>query len=485
MFTIYNTLNKKKQEFKPLEEGKVSMYVCGPTVYDVPHIGHVRSAFSFDVIRNYFEYAGNKVTFVRNVTDVDDKIINRAVEELEEEGLDASSNLLKKKVEEVAYRYLDIYHEQLDLFGIKRPTYEPKATDCIKDMISFIEKLIEKGFAYEAAGSVYFSVEEFSSYGKLSKREKEDLLHGVRIDVDENKKHPLDFALWKKSKPFEPSWGSPWGEGRPGWHIECSVMSTRILGDEFDIHGGGLDLVFPHHENEIAQSEAATGKPFARHWMHNGLLTVNGEKMSKSLGNYITIDDFLGKYRDPDLLKIAFLNSHYRSPMDYSDSKMLEVKKAKKRIEIFLGKVRRLEGKCECLPSKEESVTMTAAFEEDFEKAMEDDFNTPLAMSVIFDAVSAGNDCLIGKNLGKDEKTCCEHCLREFILKAAGVLGLSLEGSGKIDKSKNAKIDKMVREREEARKNKDFRKADELRKKLSGMNIVVEDTPEGPVWRKG
>ena len=484
MFTIYNTLTRKKEQFLPLEEGKVKMYVCGPTVYDVPHIGHARSAFSFDVIRNYLEYAGLKVQFVSNVTDVGDKIINRARQELEEAGEDSSSNLLKKRCEEVARRYLDVYHKELDVFGIRRPTHEPKATENIKGMITFIEKLISSGYAYEAAGSVYFSVSDFPSYGKLSKRDKEDLIHGVRIEVDENKKHPLDFALWKKSKEFEPSWKSPWGEGRPGWHIECSVMSTRLLGDEFDIHGGGLDLVFPHHENEIAQSEAATGKPFARYWMHNGLLTVNGEKMSKSLGNYITIEDFLEKHKDPDLLKIAFLNSHYRSPMDYSENKMAEAKSSKERIEIFLDKVRRLEGKCECQVTHDESVATMAAFEEDFEKAMEDDFNTPLAMSVIFDAVRAGNDCLTGKKLEKKQRAYCAHCVSDFILNTSKVLGLSLRKKEKVEKGLLKEVERLIQQREDARKNKDFQKSDEIRDKLAEMNIVVEDTPEGPVWRK-
>ncbi len=296
MITLYNTLTRKKEEFRPMEDGKVKMYVCGPTVYDVPHIGHARSAYVFEVIRKYFEYAGFDVVFVRNVTDIDDKIIKKASDELRETGEDASSDILREKVREVAVRYLDVYHSAMDMLGIRPPVVEPKATESIPQMIAFIETLIQKGYAYASGKDVYFSVDKFTEYGKLSKQDKEQMMHGVRIGVEEKKRHPLDFALWKEAKPYEPCWESPWGEGRPGWHIECSVMSTGILGEQFDIHGGGLDLIFPHHENEIAQAEAATGKTFANYWIHNGLLSVNGEKMSKSLGNYIIIADFLEKY---------------------------------------------------------------------------------------------------------------------------------------------------------------------------------------------
>ena len=475
MITLYNTLTRSKEEFKPLEEGKVRMYVCGPTVYDVPHIGHARSAYVFDVIRRYLEYVGLQVTFVRNVTDIDDKIINKAMSELKE----SAGGDLKSKVKEVAVKYLDVYHEELDKFDIKKPTIEPKATESIEEIIKFIGVLIDKGHAYAAGSNVYFSVEKFPGYGKLSNRNTEDLLHGVRIDVDENKQHPLDFALWKEAKPEEPSWSSPWGDGRPGWHIECSVMSTNLLGDQFDIHGGGLDLVFPHHENEIAQAEAATGKPFAHYWIHNGLLTVNGEKMSKSLGNYITISDYLTKHPDPDLLKIAFLTSHYRSPMDYSDDKMLEAGRAKERIMIFLDKVERLKGEV----SSGEAQDVVASLEEKFSQAMNDDFNTSLAMAAIFEAVKKGNDTLADSSMTDEEKLPLVKTLKDYVIKSSGILGLSLKAA-EVSGSEEEEIDQLVKAREEARKNKDYAASDSLRKQLTDKGIVVEDTPEGPVWRK-
>ncbi|MBU0682767.1 MAG: cysteine--tRNA ligase, partial [Candidatus Omnitrophica bacterium] len=345
MITIYNTLTRRKEEFKPLEEGKVRMYVCGPTVYDVPHIGHARSSYIFDWIRRYLEYSGFRVCYVRNVTDIDDKIIKKAAGELKKRKI-TGTDVLCRKVKEVADYYLEIYHSQMSEMGINGPDLEPKATENISQMIEFISVLIEKGCAYEVEGNVYFSVENFAGYGKLSNRDKEQMMSAVRIDLDKRKKYPLDFALWKSVKKDEPFWESPWGKGRPGWHIECSVMSTSIFGAHFDIHGGGLDLIFPHHENEIAQAEAATGKDFANYWIHNGLLTVENEKMAKSLGNYITITDFLKKYKDPDFLKIAFLNSHYRSPMDYSDERMEESRRVKERIVVFFDKVNKLQSRC-------------------------------------------------------------------------------------------------------------------------------------------
>ncbi len=489
MITIYNTLSRKKEEFKPLQEGKVEMYVCGPTVYDVPHIGHARSAYVFDVIRRYFAHKSHDVLFVRNVTDVDDKIINKATQELKELGEAFSADKLKDKVTEVAERYLEIYHRELEVLNIDPPTKEPKATENIEKMIKFIEVLIEKGYAYPVGANVYFSVEKFSGYGKLSNQNIDEIMHGVRKDVDENKQHPLDFALWKEVKKDEPSWASPWGEGRPGWHIECSVMSTDILGHQFDIHGGGLDLIFPHHENEIAQAEAATGKAFANYWMHNGLLSVDGEKMSKSLGNFITIEDFLKKYKDPDLLKIFFLNSHYRSPVDYGNEKIEEAKRSKERIMIFINKVNRLIHK-EDIGEKESAVEIaqeTASrlkdFQERFEKAMNDDFNTPSALAIIFEAVKAGNEYLSSEELQECQKIHIAGGIRNFILRYSNILGLSLSPIETEGKNKG-KIDKLVQGRTEARKSKDFARADEIRSELDRMGIVVEDTPEGPIWRR-
>lgn len=488
MITLYNSLTRKKEPFKPISKGRISMYVCGPTVYDVPHIGHARSTYVFDVIRRYFEYAGFKVQFVRNVTDIDDKIIKKATDELTDLGTSITSSSLKARVKSVAIRYLDQYHKEMDILGIRPPTMEPKATETIPQMIKFIERLIEKGYAYTSGGDVYFSVEKFEGYGKLSNRDKDELLQGTRKEASDKKRHPLDFALWKEAKPMEPSWDSPWGKGRPGWHIECSVMSTNLLGDEFDIHGGGLDLIFPHHENEVAQSEAATGKPFARYWMHNGLLTVSGEKMAKSLGNFITIADFLEKYKDSDLLKLAFLNSHYRSPMDYSDEKMAEVKRSKERIMIFFDKVDKLlkehagkyELDAEVLSRAQSEVN---SFQERFEEAMNDDFNTPSAVSVIFEAVKRGNDCLTSETLSLGEKAHTSGAIKNYILRFADILGLSLRPV-QMDEGKLDEIKRLVLEREKARKKKDYASSDRIRKELMDMGVTVEDTPEGPVWRK-
>ena len=492
MITLYNTLTRKKEEFTPINEDKVNMYVCGPTVYDVPHIGHARSAYCFDVIRRYFEYSGYEVYFVRNVTDVDDKIIKKAVDELNEIGENVTSNRLKERVAEVAVRYLDIYHQEMDVLGIKPPTAEPKATENIQEMIKFIKQLIDKGYAYVAGKNVYFSVDKFEGYGKLSNRDKEEMLQGARVEHGEEKQCALDFALWKEAKQHEPFWQSPWGEGRPGWHIECSVMSTDILGPQFDIHGGGLDLIFPHHENEIAQAEACTGRPFANYWIHNGLLTVNGEKMSKSLGNYVTISDFLDKYRDPDLLKIVFLTSHYRSPMDYSDEKMESAANSKERIMIFFDKADRVARQYNESGDKDEPADLEAVgkaqwmvngLQEKFTEAMNDDFNTSQAMSVIFEGVKMGNDCLTDEEMSLAGKAHTAKAVKNYILRFADILGLSLRPV-KIDERESGEIDRLVALREEARKNKDYAGADKIREELAGMGVVVEDTPKGPVWRK-
>jgi cysteinyl-tRNA synthetase len=491
MIRLYNTLTRDKQEFKPIENGRIKMYVCGPTVYDVPHIGHARSAYVFDFIRRYMEHAGFNVFFVRNVTDIDDKIIKKASDELAVLGENPSSARLRGRVKDVATRYLEAYHQELDVFGIKPPTSEPKATENIPRMIDFIKVLIDKGYAYVVGHSVYFSVDKFASYGKLSGQNMEEMMHAVRIGQDEKKRAPLDFALWKPAKEFEPSWESPWGEGRPGWHIECSVMSTDILGANFDVHGGGLDLVFPHHENEIAQAEAATEKSFANYWMHNGLLTVNGEKMSKSLGNYITISDFIKKYCDPDLLKIVFLNSHYRSPMNYSDEKIEEARRSKERIMIFLDKAERLskehlrteQGASGTVEAMVKAQWAVNALQEKFEEAMDDDFNTPVAISVIFEAVHNGNDILADTAMPPEEKAHIVGSIRNYVLRFADVLGLSLNPV-EIADDEGDRINALVTERENARKSRDYAAADRLRKELAEMNVIVEDTPGGPVWRK-
>ena len=467
------------------------MYICGPTVYDVPHIGHARSAYIFEVIRKYFEYAGYEVIFVRNVTDIDDKIIKKAVQELCEVSEVYTESQLKERVNEVAVRYLDIYHREMDMLGLRPPVIEPKATESIQEMIKFVEMLIKKEYAYVAAGSVYFSVESFPGYGKLSNQDKEQMMHGVRIEADERKRHPLDFALWKEAKEKEPFWKSPWGNGRPGWHIECSVMSTGLLGKNFDIHGGGLDLIFPHHENEIAQAEAATGKTFANYWIHNGLLSINGEKMAKSLGNYITISDFLEKHKDPDLLKIFFLASHYRSPVDYTDEKIEEARRSKERIMIFFDKTDRASGEASksspaepmVIKAVEKAQKITGDLQEKFESAMNDDFNTSSALSVIFEAVHIGNECLSDDNMTPPEKAHTAAAIKSFILRSGDILNLSLSGV-RVGEEETQEIERLVNQREEARKKKDWAEADKVRDELTKLGVVVEDTPEGPVWRK-
>jgi cysteinyl-tRNA synthetase len=461
---IYNTLSRQKEEFIPIKSGSVSMYVCGPTVYDVPHIGHARSAYVFDIIRRYFIYKGYQVKFVKNVTDVDDKIINKAKEEFKREDLAIA-------VKKVSAKYLDVYHKYMEELGIMRPDVEPKATEYINKMKDFINALIQREVAYISGGDVYFDVKKARAYGKLSNQSFEMLEAGARITPGENKKDPLDFALWKSAKEGEPYWESPWGNGRPGWHIECSVMSLDILGDEFDIHGGGIDLVFPHHENEIAQSEGV-GKNFARYWIHNGLLTINREKMAKSLGNFITIDEVLKKY-PPDALKILFLQTHYSHPVDFSWGKMDEAKRAYERIDILMNKLRNIK----------ESIKVNEIVDEyrlKFEEAMDDDFNTAEALGIIFDITS-----FINKNIENEKEV--GHA-KKILIDLGKVLGLferlySIEFSEVIS-LEDEKIIGLIRKRDEARKKKDFKESDEIRKELEKQDIILEDTKNGTTWRR-
>jgi cysteinyl-tRNA synthetase len=473
---IYNSLTRKKDEFIPLKEARIGMYVCGPTVYDEPHIGHARSAYIFDVVRRYFEYRGYKLTFVRNVTDVDDKIINKAKEGVRGQGLGIS---LIEATKEVAKKYLDAYHEDMETLGILKPDREPKATEYIPKMIEFIQLLIKNGAAYAADNDVYFDIKTAKGYGKLSNQNLDKMEIGARIAPGDKKKDPFDFALWKKAKEGEPSWPSPWGDGRPGWHIECSVMSSDILGDEFDIHGGGIDLIFPHHENEVAQSEGA-GKKFARYWIHNGLLTINKEKMAKSLGNFITIKGFLKKNRDPDYLKLFFLSAHYASPIDFTDEKIEEAKKEKERFKILIDKI-------EKVVSGQWSVVRVDGldeFKKKFEAAMDDDFNTPLALATLFDLVTYTNKLMHGKESFTDEDKAQIAAAKEMLVRLSRVFGLDLQkeiASGGLDE---AEIKRLIDERNSARKSKDFKKSDEVRNKLSGMGVILEDTKDGTVWRR-
>src|SRR3989338_8750973 len=377
---LYNTLPRSVQPFTPLDPKRVTLYVCGPTVYDVPHLGHARSAFVFDVLRRHLARTYRDVEFVRNVTDVDDNIIERAKQELGVSSQQSAvSSQLKDKCVEVAEKYLASYHAAMDQLGIQRPTREPRATEHIDAMLDCISQLLVDGIAYEADDGVYFAVRAFQSYGHLSNRSPDELQAGALVEPGEHKRDPLDFALWKKTKPGEPSWDSPWGTGRPGWHIECSAMSTKFLGNTFDIHGGGLDLIFPHHENEIAQAQAA-GKPFARCWVHNGLLTVNGEKMSKSSGNYITVEQALKSCQnDPNILKVLFLNSHYRSPLDYTEKNLRAAAGRANRLWDFLFAA-------ESQRSSSDPVTDLPEIrkcQDDFMAAMDEDLNTPQALAVL------------------------------------------------------------------------------------------------------
>ena len=439
------------------------MYVCGPTVYDIPHIGHARSAYVFDVIRRYFTYKGYKVNFVRNVTDVDDKIINKAKEEFSGEDLAGA-------VKKVSRKYLEDYHKCMDKLGIMQPDMEPKATEYIEKMKASIKILIEQGVAYASGGDVYFDVRKARDYGKLSNQSFEMLESGARIAPGENKNDPLDFALWKSAKADEPSWQSPWGNGRPGWHIECSVMSSDILGDEFDIHGGGIDLVFPHHENEIAQSEGA-GKKFASYWIHNGLLTINKEKMAKSLGNFITIEGILSKY-PADVLKILFLQTHYSHPVDFSWEKMDEAKKAYERIDILMEKLKDI--KEEITSDKD-----IDGYRLKFEEVMDEDFNTAQALGVIFELVSFINKNIEnGKKAGYAKKTLIDLGKALGLFEGGKISDNSIESSGK------AEIENLINLRITARKNKDFKEADKIRKGLEEKGVILEDTKDGTTWRR-
>ncbi|MEI6862922.1 MAG: cysteine--tRNA ligase [Candidatus Omnitrophota bacterium] len=465
---IYNSLTRIKEEFAPLKKGHVGMYVCGPTVYDEPHIGHARSAYIFDVIRRCFEYKKYDVVFVRNVTDVDDKIIDKARKEL---GTESDGVIVIEKTKEIATKYLDAYHEDMALLGIRPPDKEPKATVYVPKMVKFIESLIALDKAYASGGDVYFDIKKVVRYGKLSNQNPEKMESSARIAPGEKKKDPMDFALWKKAKDTEPSWDSPWGQGRPGWHIECSAMSSDILGDEFDIHGGGIDLIFPHHENEIAQSEGA-GNKFAKYWIHNGLLTIKNEKMAKSLGNFISIKAFMAEYNDSDLLKLLFLNTHYRHPVDYTEEKIAEMRAQKQRIIILmekLGRKRRTEN-----GERKENTSGVSLFRKQFEDAIDDDFNMPLGLAAIFELVTETNKKIDDLDFTADAK--------KLLLDMAGVFGLNISSESKEDDA--GEIDRFVAARNVARAKKDFKEADRIRRVLDEKGVILEDTKDGTTWRK-
>ena len=484
MLKVYNTLTRKKEPFLPMNEGIVKMYVCGMTTYSDAHIGHARTYVAFDIIRRYLEYKGYKVFYVQNITDIDDKIINAA----NKAGMDAL---------EYSSMYAKRCLEDMDKLGIRRANLYPKATEHIEDMIKVIEKLIEKGYAYVSDGDVYFSVEKFKEYGKLSKQNLKQIKAGARIKPEEKKKKLEDFALWKAAKPKEPSWQSPWGKGRPGWHIECSTMSQKYLGLPFDIHGGGQDLIFPHHENEIAQAEAAYGKNFVNYWLHSGMLKVGGEKMSKSLGNIVNIRDALKKW-DAEVLRFFYASYHYRSPADYSEEALKNAKNALERIRIIKKKLSENAEEGEFdekeLNEKEKKYFHEIKrLKENFEKAMDDDFNTPKAIEAIFDFVKATNKFLMNKRINKK---LCNYALNEF-LKIAHVLTLFQEEK-KIDeealkklgekyeiKEKEARkiIEEILEIRKKARKERNYKLADKIREELKSIGIEIEDFGLETKWR--
>ncbi|MFA5339830.1 MAG: cysteine--tRNA ligase [Candidatus Omnitrophota bacterium] len=471
---IHNTLTRKLEEFKPIRAGEARMYVCGVTVYDECHLGHARSAFIFDFIRNYLGYRGYKVTFIKNITDVDDKIINRARYEIEDKNSPLFGKDLNSAVKEIAQRYTESFYGDMASLGIAKADKEPKATEHIKDIIKMIAVIIDKGYAYTSGGDVYFDVRKSGGYGKLSNQDKDQMLEGTRSEATEKKKDALDFALWKSAKANEPEWDSPWGKGRPGWHIECSAMSTKYLGDNFDIHGGGRDLIFPHHENEIAQSECATGKSFANYWIHNGLLTINGEKMSKSLGNYVSIKDVLARYPS-DVLKIFFLGAHYSHPVDFTWEKMEAAKSAYERFLVLFDKIeRRLAGKKAAAAKNNGGIDGSKAA---FESGMDDNFNTPAALGSLFDLVSAGN-----KILDRNEDASVIKYLENTLRELGGILGLSFKTASK-GMSDN-EIQKLVDARIEAKNKKDFKESDRIREELAGKGIILEDDKEKTYWRR-
>jgi len=486
---IYNTLTRKKEEFVTLRPGKVGMYVCGVTVYDLCHIGHARSIVLFDVIYRYLVDRGYEVTYIRNFTDVDDKIINRA-------------NRLGEDWRALADRYIDEFYVDMDPLGVRRPTVEPKATNHISQIQNLIGRLISSGYAYETDGDVMFSVNSFRSYGKLSGKKVEELVAGARVNVDEKKKDPLDFALWKGAKPGEPSWDSPWGPGRPGWHIECSAMSMEYLGEELDIHGGGADLTFPHHENEIAQSEAATGAPFARFWIHNGFVNIRHEKMSKSLGNVLNIRDILTTIH-PEALRLFLLSSHYRSPLDYNDTSVRDASVGLERLYSGLSSLQSLiqaNGTSRHLPEE------LSGIREKFVEAMDDDFNTPRALAILFDAARAANRISAEADGSKEViplPDLLSGVLQDIRELSGNVLGiLSREPDEFLEEEKERKlrllqtehvelqdaflnreeIEAKIAERAAARKNKDFTRADEIRAWLAEHKVHLKDGPEGTTW---
>jgi cysteinyl-tRNA synthetase len=487
--TIYNTLTQKKEPLKPLEPGHVKLYVCGITSYDYCHIGHARSSLVFDLIVKYLRYRGYRVTFVRNFTDIDDKIINRA----NEQGVPA---------QELAARFIDEFYRDMDYLGLERPDIEPKATEHIPEMIALIETLIEQGKAYAVDGDVYFGVQSFPEYGKLSRRNLDDMQAGARISINEKKRHPMDFVLWKHAKPGEPFWDSPWGPGRPGWHIECSAMSKKYLGDTFDIHGGGKDLIFPHHENEIAQSEAANHRPFVNMWVHHGFVTVRNEetaeneKMSKSLGNFLTIRELSEKYH-PEILKLFIFSTQYRNPLEYSEQAMLDAESGLTRLYESLAGIEAMGRQ----PDPAAAAVITAkdrdklkSLETRFQKAMDNDFNSAQAIGQLFDAAKTVNKILhkLQETQHPDDLAQLDGA-HDAIQRQGRVLGIFGEAAAAfLERRKRenirdavidpAAIEALIARRNEARQNKDWKLSDAIRDELLAQSIELKDGPNGTAW---
>lgn len=462
---IYNSLTRKKEEFAPLKPGKVSMYVCGPTVYNYFHIGNGRTFIVFDTIRRYMEYRGYEVNFVQNFTDIDDKMINKANEE-------------NTTVKEIGDKYICEYYKDADGLNIKRATTNPRATEYINEIIDFVSGLIEKGYAYEVNGDVYFRTKKFEGYGQLIGQNLDDLQAGARINVDERKEDPMDFAIWKAQKPGEPAWECPWGLGRPGWHIECSCMAKKLLGDTIDIHAGGMDLAFPHHENEIAQSEALTGKKFANYWMHAAFLNVNNQKMSKSLNNFLTARDALKEY-DADVIRFLMLSGHYRIQLNFSNELLESAKASVERLYNAIGNLENLisEVKNEKMTDEEiKYLESLDAYRQRYIEKMDDDFNTADAISVLFDLIRDTNS-----NIGiNSSKELCEKAL-ELIRELGLPLGI-LQKTTKGDLE--AEVEALIAERQQARKDRNFALADKIRDELKARGIELLDTPQGVRWKK-
>ena len=464
---VYNTLRNKKEEFVPVEEGKVKMYVCGPTTYNYIHLGNARPIVAFDVVRRYFTYRGYDVTYIQNFTDVDDKIINRA----NEEGMDPK---------DLANKYIEAYFEDAGRLGVQKASVHPRVTEHMDDIIAMVQQIIDNGFAYEVNGDVYFEVRKFKPYGKLSGRSIDEMQSGARIAVGEQKRDPLDFALWKAAKPGEPYWESPWGKGRPGWHIECSAMSNRYLGKTIDIHCGGSDLAFPHHENEIAQSEAANGCKFVNYWMHNGFINVDNRKMSKSLGNFFTVREAAGVY-GYDCIRMFILMSHYRSPLNYSGEILMQAKAALERLSTAKDNLDffcRNGADGEMTPAEAETLASLGVYRQKFCDAMDDDFNTADAISAIFELVREINSA-VSPN-AHPTKALAEGC-RALYLELSDVLGIPFaEKKDELTSEQEA----LFNARKDARKAKNWAESDRIRDELKAQGILVEDTPQGMKWKR-